>query len=503
MYYRDGFGPVSLKPEVEKRIAGFENKMGKPSDLTEDEENLSVIVIGLDTMSQMHFIRSMPKTQKYLTEVLSAVRLDGYNKIAENTLPNVFASMTGRSYTELVDECLDKEVGIFSSRLDRCEFIWKIFAEKGYRTGHSEDDVKFSIFNPFFTFAFESGPPTDYYWKPYQLFMENHLGHNSSYCYGPQLSFEVMLENVKNMAHVFKNKRHFNFAYSIKLGHENFNALAWSDEPLYETVKYLHVNGHLNHTALIIIGDHGLRGHDIVVQAMQENRRPAAYIALPDWFQRKYSQAYLNLRENAESVITTPFDLYSTMLDFMYLGRFIGDRFHPNPLFVPATKEMKTRAISLFDKIPKSRSCGSAGIPWLWCTCNKRTPISPNSSLAIKAGEMTVAKMNSMVEHNNECATLTFHSIKSADMLELSEDDSSKECDNPDKCINRKKEKVILQIVGRAQPGDVEFETLFVKDMEGEFHLPAEIVRVDWFQWKSQCVERYLQTFCICKSYAQ
>lgn len=503
IFYRDGFSIVSPKPKVEGRIKTFEEASEKPGNITEDDENLSVIMIGLDSMSQMHFLRKLPETTKYLTEVLSAVRLDRYNKIGENTLPNLLGSLTGRTFKEFQEECINDKAGIFNARLDNCSFIWKIFANEGYRTGFSEDQISISLFNLVFGFAFDNGPPTDYYWRPYSILMENHHGSKQSYCYGAQLSFETLMQNVKHMADVFKHKRYFKFTYSTRLGHDNFSTMAWADKPLYSTINHLNINGHLNNTALIIIGDHGLRGHDDVPQAMYENRQPAAYIVLPDWFRKKYSLAHQTLVENAKSVLTTPYDLHRTLLDFMDLGRLNGiPPFLRNPLFQPITQEMSNRGISLFEPIPESRSCSEAGIPMLWCTCySNRKAISHTSSVALKGGEAIIKTMNAHVAKLPECAPIAFTGITSAYLVRVT-DGKYKSCSrrNASDCL-KSRHSIALQLAANAQPGNITVESVVVKLHNGEFHVPEEIVRTDWFQRKGSCVPRSLQPFCMCKNY--
>lgn len=494
---------------MEERIKAFEEKSEKSANITEDEESLSVIVIALKSVSQMHFIRTLPKTTKYLTNVLSddVVRLHRYNKIGEDTLPNILGSFTGRTFKEFQKECVKDNAGKFEP-LSKCAFIWKIFAMNGYRTGFSEDQLNASLFNSYFGNAFEKGAPTDYYWRPYSILMENHHGTNDGFCYGAQLSFETLMRNIRHMAHVFRNKRYFKFAYSSRLGNENFNTMAWADKPLYSTIKHLKTHGYLKNTALVIIGDHGLLGHDNVPQAMHENRQPAAYIVLPEWFRKKYRQAYKNLRENAESSLTTPYDLYKTMLDFMDLGRLTGIApFIPNPHFKEISDSMANRGISLFEEFFSKRSCLDAGIPLLWCTCyNIRTPASVASSSAMIAGEMIITKMNSQVADYPHCVPLGFNSIKSVNVLEIGDEFQKNKrrrktsCPDPFECSNHKR-PIIAHIVANAQPANVIVEAIVIKMPGGDFQVSEELVRIDQFHEKSLCVPRHLQPFCICQSF--
>ncbi len=72
--YKDHFGFVHLKPEVEARATTFEEDYA-------EEDQLSIIMLGLDSVSQMNFQRFMPKTRNFLLEDLSAVEFYGRNKV--------------------------------------------------------------------------------------------------------------------------------------------------------------------------------------------------------------------------------------------------------------------------------------------------------------------------------------------------------------------------------------------------------------------------------------
>lgn len=55
-----------------------------------------------------------------MTDDLSAVRLDRYNKVGENTLPNIIGSMSGRTFKEFREECVHKRATVYDTQLDKC-----------------------------------------------------------------------------------------------------------------------------------------------------------------------------------------------------------------------------------------------------------------------------------------------------------------------------------------------------------------------------------------------
>lgn len=60
------------------------------------ENELDVLIIGLDSVSKLNFMRQLPKTYKLITRQLNAVVLIGFNKVGQNTFPNVVPMLTGR-----------------------------------------------------------------------------------------------------------------------------------------------------------------------------------------------------------------------------------------------------------------------------------------------------------------------------------------------------------------------------------------------------------------------
>lgn len=64
------------------------------SDFQHDRE-LGVAVVGLDSVSRLNFMRQLPKSFKVITDTLDGVVLKGFNKVGENTFPNLIPILTG------------------------------------------------------------------------------------------------------------------------------------------------------------------------------------------------------------------------------------------------------------------------------------------------------------------------------------------------------------------------------------------------------------------------
>ncbi|OXA42195.1 hypothetical protein Fcan01_23027 [Folsomia candida] len=211
-------------------------------------------------------------------------------------------------------------------------------------------------------------PPTDFYIRPFSSYMETNLGKgDDNMCYGTRRSFKMLLDNIENIAVAQKNRPYFHFTWATKLSHNNFNKLHQGDGPLLEFLQFMATNGYLNHTALLILGDHGNRSP---TQAQMnpagkvEVRMPVFYLVLPDWFKAKYSQPFKNLQYNADS-LTSPYDVYETLKLFMNLSQLRDTQSYKNADTIINVR----KPMSLFQKIPFDRSCLEAGVSLHWCVC--------------------------------------------------------------------------------------------------------------------------------------
>ena len=56
---------------------------------------LSVVIIGIDSLSATHFQRALPEAYKFMTEQMNSVFLKGYSVVGDGTTPALTALMTG------------------------------------------------------------------------------------------------------------------------------------------------------------------------------------------------------------------------------------------------------------------------------------------------------------------------------------------------------------------------------------------------------------------------
>ena len=128
--------------------------------LEESEEQLSVLLFGLDSVSRSASIRYLPKTVEVLRE-LGSYDFQGLMKVGDNTIPNIMAMLTGlRLFT-------DETFGFESNIMDQWPFLWKNFSAKNYVTMFGEDLPWMGMFNNGYK-GFQD-QPTDHYMRPFWL----------------------------------------------------------------------------------------------------------------------------------------------------------------------------------------------------------------------------------------------------------------------------------------------------------------------------------------------
>ena len=117
--------------------------ISEPGNATNGRQRkLSVLLLGLDNVSRLNLQRTLPRTENHLREK-GWLSMKGYNKMGENTYPNLMAILTGQNQKDSYDRC--KPTVPFG--LDHCPIIWYNFRNAGYITAYAEDEAPISTFN--------------------------------------------------------------------------------------------------------------------------------------------------------------------------------------------------------------------------------------------------------------------------------------------------------------------------------------------------------------------
>ncbi|CAB4002754.1 uncharacterized protein LOC113676100 isoform X1, partial [Paramuricea clavata] len=315
------------------------------------ELDLNVLIIGIDSISNGHAQRKLPKSYNYIRNVLEGYVFMGHSVVGDGTTEQLAAFLTGQGEQEYAESRRGKRN---AKPVDNWNWIFKKAKAHGYVTSFCEDSPGIGTFQ-YRLLGFKD-PPTDYY--PRAFFMAAHDGAHSKrnpHCYGSEKIYNYHLDLARKIYEQYPQRKKFLFHFPGEISHDSFNSVQLIDNDLLQFLTKFNTKGYLNNTLLILLGDHGWRYGDFrqTVQGKLEERLPLFSMTFPKWFKQKYPTLAKNLRTNTKR-LTSWFDLYATF----------------NHLLDYPNKPMKLKhGTSLLTEVPLERSCKDASIPQHWCPC--------------------------------------------------------------------------------------------------------------------------------------
>ncbi|CAI9738134.1 XP_029649278.2uncharacterized protein LOC115222996 [Octopus vulgaris] len=453
------------------------------SNFAENKLSLNVLLIGIDSVSRLNFIRQMPLTRQFLLSH-GAIEMLGYNKVGDNTFPNMIPFLTGKYLEELPEsKKLEREP------FDKYDIIWKHYNKSGYVTMFAEDSTSGAMFN-YLKYGFKK-QPTDHYLRPFALAREKakSLWSNNNFCFGNRMEPAIVLQYTHDFLRVYKDKPYFTFTFITRISHDDMNMAGRGDFEYLRFLKKSFNQNLLNNTILFFFSDHGIRFglfRKTYVGRLEE-RLPAMYILPPDWFRDKFPTLWNNLKVNTHR-LTTPFDIYETLQDILDIEK-TAERSKSNEIDYKNLKR-----ISLFREIPLNRSCEAAHIKPHWCTCHLFNPVALNDSIVINVTNYLVNYINNMTSNSSKvCARLKLQEIKNAEISVMNDQVLS----YLGKGVQTYKDyRIIMQTL--PDEGLFEGTVRYYSDNE-QFSLLGEISRINRYGHQSECVHDFiLRKYCYC-----
>ncbi|CAH2240613.1 uncharacterized protein LOC120637128 [Pararge aegeria] len=450
-------------------------------EIPQNQTAYNIIIVGIDAISRLNFYRTMPKTLAYLKKK-GAIEFHGYNKVGDNTFPNLTPILLGMKDTDLKRTCWPNMRATF----DNCPFIWDLFKDVGYYTALGEDTATLGTFN-FEKFGF-SRTPTDYYLHTFMHEAERYTGNNRDFnsyiCMGNKYFYKVLLDYIGNLAMSLRTSKLFGFFWEVTMSHDYLNYPMAMDENYELLLKKLDYTRYLDDTILIVLSDHGIRWGDIrfTKQGRLEERLPLMHILLPNSFRENFSFAYENMKINSHR-LTTPFDVYATLVDLINVDKIKNENIKRRSL----TDYANDRSISLFLPIPGNRTCKIADIDDHWCTCHKGQKIAIDSVEAYEAAGNLIGHLNTLIHGHPQCARLSLvELVEVTEMLAGTPNESE---------IGWREFLVVV----RTAPGNGVFEATLRHDAR-DWSLAGSISRLNMYGNQGYCIHHYqLKLYCYCQ----
>ena len=485
----------------------FKSVTDKKDIAEESQENLSVFIFGVDSVSRLSAERKLLKTISFLRNDLKAYTFKGYTSVGGVTYSNLIPALTGKP-------AYSKELPNLNPRTDYTDpypFIWKDYARKKYVTMFSEDFPEISIFN-YMLKGFKD-PPTDHYLRPYyiarntlhpiqwkanqvMMFLENKsikFGKYSSLCYQNSPKHKIHLDHYAKFISQYKGRRKFAFSWITEISHDYMNFLELLDGDLYQMIKTLKRNGHLQNSIFILFGDHGPRTDEMRNTPIGriEERMPLLTIYIPEHIKQRYPNLDRAMTEN-QNRLTSPYDLYETLKQIAE-GNFRSlsvDSARPYP-----------RGISMFRPIPEDRTCADGSIPEHSCACYTAHNVTIDKAI-ISIANFVVSSINSQLgSFKDICSDIKLLNVQQAQhivtglSLQKQNDRSTlmnffhKPEDPPNRYL------VLIETI----PGNALFEATVSVHYQGRFSLLGDVSRTNRYNNQSHCITyKRLKPFCYC-----
>ncbi|XP_051863579.1 uncharacterized protein LOC127566078 [Drosophila albomicans] len=440
----------------------------------------SVLLWGIDSLSRMNFQRTMPQMFKYLREE-NWYELQGYNKMGDNTYPNLMAILTGFNSTRAYSVCKPKELW----GMTNCPIIWKEYKRCGYFTAYAEDWAWGATFN-FNKKGFVT-PPTDYYARTFMLAIEKELkrkvASNIPYCVGRRHSAEYIYDAALQFTKVYRNESSFGMFWTNSFSHNDFAMPSSMDTRMLEYMRSLNQSGVFDSSIIVFFSDHGMRFGRLraLKSGYLEERMPLMYIWLPHWFRLQYPQFERSLQRNRNR-LTSPYDIHATLQHILQLETPPDKLPHP---------EGCASCHSVLHEVNVSRSCRDAGIDDHWCTCSGMLNVSQSDTVIEEAANQLVNATNDylIAKHfGNLCQQLKLSRILSAQRI--------------NKATKKDLEYYLIRYEVKTKRTKATFEATTSwskKTNRVQIEVP-DISRLDEYNNLAQCLkDAVARKYCICR----
>lgn len=398
--FKDVFGFVRKK-QVNTKPPNVEYQ-----EPTKDLHPLSIIIIGIDSLSRLNLIRAMPHTYNYLQKN-KWFNLHGYNKVEENTLINLLPVLAGLSIKDSVKALYSHAPNVF----DDSPIIWKDFKQAEYVTAYAEDCAEVGTFHN--DKSGFSNKPTDYYLRAMSVVAEKSLYYGidkaEKTCLGRRLYAEYLMDYLIDLVRVFRHTPKFGLFWFNSFSHETTSKPRIMDTKLVEYFDKMQEEGVFNDTIVILMSDHGRRfGYTRFSKSgFLEDRLPALFVSIPQQFKDLHPDFIKNLATNQQR-LTSPYDLHLTFKHILHLAQNPGTNFNQTLTACPTCR-------SLFQSIPENRTCLDAGIGSHWCSCPDPPyqQLQLDDTMVTQAVQVVLDYIKRATDKTCFCSSLTLHKVHS------------------------------------------------------------------------------------------
>ncbi|XP_065674470.1 uncharacterized protein LOC100208013 [Hydra vulgaris] len=448
---------------------------------------LDVVFLMIDSQSNANFHRQLLKSMPQLVKDEDTIILNGHTIVGDGTTAQLAAILTGEQEKSLPETRRNMPN---SSTCDQFNFIFKDLHKAGYLTMLSEDKPEFGTFH--YRLNGFNSLPTSWYLRPFWL-----AQNPSAKC-----DVEYNTKLLKTFTETFEDIPKVSLIINADIGHNDFNGLQAIDDDILEIINFFKSPVRINHTILIIFGDHGARIGDFrsTTQGKLEERLPFFSITLPPDFKKKYPKMFRALKKNS-NVLTNHFDVYATL---------------QHMLSYPDIPSKKYIGQSLFTEIdPTVRTCENSGVDDHWCPCLNYETVAVTDETVKKIAHEVVRYLNNLLNENEKarkyCMKLTLQSILSSglktprkEVSHFIKTNKNDECDSCgvvyDTSVVAKK---YYEVVMTVYPSNGAFEANADVLPDNTIIVDPNVSRINLYSNQPHCIMNeypHLRPYCYCES---
>nr|CDJ93091.1 Protein of unknown function DUF229 domain containing protein [Haemonchus contortus] len=354
----------------------------------------NVYMIVIDSTSTFMVKRSLPKTLQFLKNNLGAVQMNFLNKVGDNSRPNGFPLLFGKSIEKVdrvgrtPEEPDWNNTEICNEWLDEYPYILEEYKKKGYKSLAAVDYSKGIMY-----YQFCKGlrrKEADHLYRPFDIQM-----HKKSYtekllgatCGESHL---YMLQFLEMFMNAYTGIPKISLVWLTGLAHDTVYSLYHTDDHFLKFFTNNQKN--LENSFLFFFGDHGPRYSGIhnVRLGRYENRNPFFLMALPKRIQN--TAVHEELRAKSMQLMTH-FDIHATLNDILH--------YQPHLKYSDTTERRMlsiSKGSSLLRKWQGPRNCQTLPIPFDYCICQYEKKNVTNELIRRVLGFFVADELNRTLE---------------------------------------------------------------------------------------------------------
>ena len=332
---------------------------------------LTVLMISVDSMSRKHFYRRLPKTHKFLQslnpESFKVHDFKLYNIIGDNSIPNIYATLTGNipfyhsSSTEEKNAQEEKD-------LIKEDAIWTDLHKTGWATLFGAE-----FCDNYFSHVIGRKPEVDHLLSKFWCAAEKLSGFNDKLedqrCIGNKNSHFYMLNYTLQYVKNYQGINKWGHIMILPAHEDSGTVISTLDQDLVDFLsKVLETKDKI---IIMLQGDHGIRYGNWrkTLEGSQEHKLPMLFTIISTDLLKEIPNSFDILDHNSQRLVTK-LDIHQTLRHISYLPYF--KNFARYSYYYNLWRAGLYNSHSLLlEKISDERTCDDAVIDKLWCSCNE------------------------------------------------------------------------------------------------------------------------------------